>query len=275
MKKTEELKIAGIQFEAFREVTLSVSKACELIRLSASKGAKIISLAQLFANRWFPATIGKSAFDLAEDENGLIISTLREVASEEGVVLIVPIFEKDSESEDTYYSTAFVIGTKGEIIGKYRKLHIPQLPFWEEKSYFKSGDLGLPVFETPFGKVGVLLCRDIFYPETFRVLSEKGAQIIFAPTASAYYYSRLKWERAIQASAHFNGVFVFRVNRVGKENKQTFYGRSFCARPDGEFLIRPTGSSEGIVLADIDLNEINSVRSDWAFSKDTNHDNYK
>ena len=98
MKKPEELKIAGIQFEAFREVTLSVSKACELIRLSASRGARIISLAQLFANRWFPATIGKSAFELAEDENGFILNTLRDVAADEGVVLIVPIFEKDVSS---------------------------------------------------------------------------------------------------------------------------------------------------------------------------------
>lgn len=267
------VKIAGIQFEPFSDVTLSVSKACELIRLAASKGGKIICLSQLFANRWFPKSIEKSAFDLAEDEEGFIITTLREVALEVGVVIIAPIFEKDINSGD-YFSTAFVIGTRGEIIGKYRKLHIPQLPFWEEKSYFKKGDLGLPVFDTPFGKIGVLLCWDVFYPDAFRVLAEGGAEIVFTPTASAYYHARLKWERAIQASAHINGFFVFRVNRAGKEKRQTFYGRSFCTRPDGEFLIKPTGSSEGIVLAEVDLNEISSVKNDWAFANDRREEEY-
>lgn len=276
MEKT--VKIAGVQFEAFSDAALSVSKASELITMSAKRGAKMVCLPQLFANRWFPASIDKSAFSIAEEEGGFIISTLRELAKDEGIVIVAPIFERvgeeDGGSDAEFFNTVFVIGTKGEIIGKYRKLHIPQIPLWEEKSYFKKGDLGLPVFDTPFGKVGVLLCRDVFYPDAFRVLAEAGAEIVFTPTAAAYYHSRFKWERAIQASAHINGLFIFRVNRVGKEEKQNFYGRSFCTRPDGEFLVRPTGSSEGIVLAEVDLNEINTVKNEWAFIKDRSPDDY-
>lgn len=266
------IKIAGVQFEPFSDTALSVSKACELLRLASSKGAKIVCLPQLFANRWFPARIDKAAFSLAEEEDGFIITTLRELALELGIVIITPIFEKEAKD---YYNSAFVLGTHGEIIGKYRKIHVPQLPFWEEKSYFTKGNLGIPVFETPFGKIGTLLCWDVFYPDAFRTLAQGGAQIVFTPTASAYYHSRFKWERAIQASAHINGLFVFRVNRVGREKKQTFYGRSFCTRPDGEFLVTPIGSSEGIVLADLDLNEISSVKNDWAFAKDRSPADYK
>jgi len=269
------LKIAGVQFEPFAETTLSVSQACELIRVASSKGAKIISLSQLFANRWFPSTIDKDKFSLAEQEDGFIITTLRELALDEGITLIAPIFEKaQTENGDEYFNTAFVIGTKGEIIGKYRKLHIPQLPLWEEKSYFKKGDLGLPVFESNGVKFGVLLCWDVFYPDAFRTLSEKGAQIVFAPTASAYYHARHKWERAIQASSHVNGLFTFRVNRVGKEDKQAFYGRSFCVAPDGEFILKPSGPSEGIVLADIQLKDIDTVRREWAFAKERSKEDY-
>ena len=118
-------------------------------------------------------------------------------------------------------------------------MHIPELPLWEEKAYFKPGDLGFPVFKTPFATIGVQICWDIFFPEGFRILALKGAEIVFAPTASAFYHSHRKWERAIAAASHANGIYIFRVNRTGREEKQEFYGRSFCVGPDGEFTTKP------------------------------------
>lgn len=266
------IKIAGLQLASSPDREKNLTKAALLVKLAVQEGAKVLSLPQLFNTRWFPATIDPRNFSLAEPESGPTITYLREAAERNGVVLIAPIFEEDGGD---YFNSAFVIGTKGEIIGKYRKMHVPQIPLWEEREYFKPGNLGFPVFDTPFGRIGVQLCWDIFFPEGFRILALKGAEIIFAPTASAFEHSHKKWERAISAAAHSNGVFILRVNRVGKEEKQEFYGRSFCAGPDGEFISKPSGTSEGVVLADVDLSDMNTVRNEWVFLKDRRPEEYK
>jgi len=286
-----KLKTAGIQIAPLpvaagsgpQHLTDTLRRAAELIGMAVDNDVKIVCLPQLFNLPWFPADIPKGKddekFGLAETEDGPTITRMREVAKEHGIVIIAPIFERapatDSGSDDEFFSTAFVIGTEGELIGKYRKVHIPQLPLWEERSYFMPGDLGFPVFDTPFGKIGVQLCWDVFFPECARIMALNGASVIFAPTAAAFDHSCLKWERAVSASAHANGVFIFRVNRVGSEEKQDFYGGSFCMRPDGEFLSRPAGSSEGVVLAEMDLSEIESVRNIWEFLKTRRPDAYE
>jgi len=266
------VKTAGIQLAPGRDRERNLEKAGSLISIAAREGAAIAALPELFNTRWFPAAIDKTNLELAESSDGPTVTSLRELASKNHILLIAGVFEKDGEDR---FNTAFVIGGDGSIIGKYRKVHVPQIPMWEEKAYFKPGDLGFPVFDTPFGKIGVQICWDVFYPEGFRILALKGAEIVFCPTASAFYHSHGKWELAIAASAHANGIFIFRVNRVGKEDRQEFYGRSFCVKPDGEFLTRPSGASEGIVLADIDLNEIASARGDWVFLKDRRPGEYK
>ena len=270
MKKA--VKIAGIQISPTANREKNLAKAGKLISLAAEEGAKIAALPQLFSSPWFPSKIDAKGFSFAEEAGGRTITFLRELAADKGIILIASIFEKDGPD---HYNTAFVIGSSGEVMGRYRKVHVPQIPLWEERAYFKPGDLGFPVFETPFAKTGVLLCWDVFFPEGFRILALKGAEIVFAPTASAFYHSRQKWERAICASAHANGFFVLRVNRVGREERQEFYGRSFCARPDGEFLTPPSGASEGVVLAEVDLSEISSARTDWVFLKDRRPEVYK
>lgn len=266
------LKIAGIQLSSSAELGKNLSKTALLVELAYHEGARIMALPQLFNTRWFPSAIDNRNFSLAEKEDGRTITFLRELAARLKVVLIAPIFEEDSGD---YFNTAFVIGPEGNIIGKYRKVHVPQLPLWEERAYFKPGDLGFPVFETPFAKIGVQLCWDVFFPEGMRILALKGAKIIFAPTASAFVHSQKKWERAIAAAAHANGVFIFRVNRIGKEDKQEFYGRSFCVRPDGEFLTKPSGPSEGVVLSEVDLGEVSDMRNEWVFLKDRRPGEYK
>ncbi len=254
----------------------NLAKAASLIGLAAEKGAKIIALPQLFNRPWFPATVKKEDLGLAEREDGETITTLRGLAKKHEVVIIASIFEKTGEAgSEERFNTAFVLGPDGGITGRYRKMHVPQIPLWEERSYFDPGDLGFPVFKTPYATIGVQLCWDVFFPEGFRILALKGAEVVFTPTASAFLHSRKKWERAISAAAHANGFFVFRVNRVGTDGELEFYGRSFCVRPDGEFLVPPSGGSEGIILADIALSEIGAARSSWVFMKDRRPTEYK
>jgi N-carbamoylputrescine amidase len=265
------IKIAGIQFSptSIREVNLR--RTASLVELAAEKGAKIAALPQLFNTEFFPAAIDKSMFSLAEAEDGPSITAMRELSKKLSIVIIAPIFEVDG---DNYFNTAFVLGPEGEMIGKYRKIHVPQIPLWEEGTYFQTGDLGFPVFDTPFGRIGVQLCWDTFFPEGFRILALNGAQIVFTPTASAFFHSHRKWERALSAAAHSNGLFIFRVNRTGGEGEQEFYGRSFCVRPDGEFVDEPGGKSEGVILTTLDLSEIGTTRKDWVFLKDRKPEHY-
>ncbi len=262
---TRKIKTAGVQLAPTHDRDRNLAKAGMLAEVAAGEGAKIIALPQLFSLPWFPATIDRKNMALAEDlESGPTSVFLRETAARLGAVLIGSIFEED---RGAYFNTAIVAGPDG-LIGRYRKVHVPQIPLWEERAYFSPGDLGFPVFDTPFGRIGVLLCWDIFFPEAFRILALKGAEMVFALTASAFDHSHRKWERAISAAAHANGFFVFRVNRVGQSDKQEFYGKSFCCGPDGEMLDEPSGASEGVVMAEAALSEVASVRNEWVFLKD-------
>lgn len=266
------VKIAGLQLAPSADGEKNLSKAGELIGLAAGEGARIIALPQLFNTRWFAHKIDEKNFSLAEKSDGPAVTAMREAAARHEAVIVAAIFEEDNGS---FYNTAFVIGVDGAIIGKYRKMHVPMIPLWEERAYFRPGDLGFPVFDTPFGKLGVQICWDVFFPEGMRMLALKGAELVVAPTASAFEHSHKKWERAICASAHANGLYIMRVNRVGREDRQEFYGRSFCARPDGEFVHKPSGSSTGVVLADIDLGDVAAVRNEWVFLKDRRPGEYK
>lgn len=249
----------------------NIKKAASLVELAADEGARLAALPQLFNSPWFPSRVDEAGFSFAEDADGRTISSMREVAAKKNIFIIAPVFERDGER---YFNTAFLIGPDGSIVGRYRKMHVPLIPLWEERAYFSPGDLGFPVFSTPLGKIGIQLCWDVFFPEGFRILALGGAEMVFAPTASAFWHSRRKWERAISAASHANGIFIFRVNRVGGDTRQEFYGRSFCVRPDGEFLTEPAGASEGIVLADMDLMEIASTRAEWVFMKDRRPEEY-
>jgi N-carbamoylputrescine amidase len=210
-------------------------------------------------------------FSYAERMDGPTVMRMQTLAQKSGVVLICPMFE---EEEKSFYNSAIVIDAGGEILGSYRKIHIPQIPLWEEKYYFSPGNLGFPVFKTKFAVIGIQICWDNFFPEGSRILALKGAQIIFSPTAAAFASQR-KWETVISSNALSNGIYVFRVNRVGSEEKQDFYGRSFCISPEGELLDKPTGMKEGIALIDVDLRIIDQVRKEWPFFKDRRPGLYK
>ena len=265
------LKLAGIQISCCEEKERNIEKAIKLAHIAIERGAHLICFQELFTTHWFPKEMNENHFSLAERMDGPTVIRLQRLAEEYGVVLVCSIFEKD---EKIFYNSTVVIDTGGKILGCYRKIHIPQIPLWEEKYYFSPGDLGFPVFKTKFATIGVQICWDNFFPEGSRILALKGAQIIFSPTAAAFA-SQEKWRTVISSNAMVNGVYIFRVNRVGSEEKQDFYGNSFCISPEGELLDQPTGMKEGIAFIDIDLKSIDKTRREWPFLKDRRPDIYK
>jgi N-carbamoylputrescine amidase len=264
--------LAGIQIACSEEKDRNVEKAVSYATIAIEKGAQIICFQELFTTHWFPREMHKRHFDLAESMGGPSIQTMRRLAIDQDVVLICPFFEAGEEKQ--YYNSAIVIDAGGEVLGSYRKVHVPQIPLWEERFYFAPGNLGFPVFKTKFGVIGIQICWDNFFPEGSRVLSLRGAQIIFSPTAAAFA-SQKRWETVITGNAITNGVYIFRVNRVGREEKQDFYGMSFCVSPEGELLGPPTGMKEGIALIDIDLKQIQKIRKEWPFFKDRRPEEYR
>jgi len=265
------IKLAGIQISCCEKKERNIDKALKFAQIAIEKGAHIICFQELFTTHWFPREMNKSYFSLAEKHDGFTITRMQRLAEEYGVVLICPIFEAEQNS---FYNSAFVINAGGEILGSYRKIHIPQIPLWEEKFYFSPGNQGFPVFKTKFAPIGVQICWDNFFPEGSRILALKGAKIIFSPTAAAFASQR-KWETAISSNALANGVYIFRVNRVGSEEKQDFYGKSFCISPEGELLDKPTGMKDSIALIEIDLKNIDKARKEWPFFKDRKPEAYK
>ena len=265
------IKIAGVQMFCSEEKERNVDKAVRLAQIAAEKGAQIICFQELFCTHWFPREMDRKHFTLAENLKGPSLGRMRDVARTHEIAVVCPFFEEGEEGG--FYNTAVVFDAGGEILGRYRKIHIPQIPLWEEKYYFAPGNLGFPVFHTKFATIGIQVCWDNFFPEGSRILALKGAQIIFSPTAAAFA-SQKRWETVISGNAISNGVFVFRVNRVGSEEKQDFYGKSFCVSPEGEMVDRPTGMKEGIALVEIDLGDVERVRREWSFFKDRRPETY-
>jgi N-carbamoylputrescine amidase len=265
------MKIAGIQFACSVDKDKNIENALRTIDAAISNGASIVCFQELFNLPWFPKGRDKEAFGLAEGVNGDTVSAMREKAKSAGVVVLLPIFEKDGAK---YYNSCVVIDESGEIAGVYRKSHVPDIPLWEEKFYFSPGDKGFPVFKTSYGIIGIQISWDNLFPEGTRILSLKGANIIFAPTACAFKSQHL-WQTVISGNAITNGVFIMRVNRVGSEEKQDFYGATFCVNPEGELIGGPTGIADSVLLADIDFDYLQHVRREWPLLRERKPENYK
>jgi N-carbamoylputrescine amidase len=256
------MRIAGVQISASPDIERNIQRAVEMAEVAAGKDAKIICYPELFLTPWFPKKEDKSLFSLAQDASSEIIKRFCDVSKTTKTVLIIPFFESSSGK---YFNSAAVFDS-GKLIGMYRKIHLPDLQLYRERFYFSPGDAGLPVFETSQGKIGVQICWDNLFPEGARVLALRGAEIVFAPTAASLNTHSL-WERAISANAFANNIFIFRVNRVGREEGITFYGRSFCVDPWGEMASELAGGKEAVVLADIDRNERDTAAETWGFLK--------
>jgi N-carbamoylputrescine amidase len=260
------LTVAGIQLACGVDRQENLSKALDLARIAVERGARIVCFAECFAWPWFPRKAVEGNRNLAEPIPGPVTRSLQELAEEGQTVVVAPIFEAGEDA--AHYNTTVVIDASGAILGVYRKNHIPDLPNYRERFYFRPGNLGFPVFRTRYAAIGVQTCWDNFFPEGARALALKAAQIIFCPTACSTAGGGPKWERAITGHAVYNSLYAFRVNRVGTEGTMAFYGRSFCVDPHGDFVTEPAGGDEGVVLADLDLDRIKLVRDDWTFFQD-------
>ncbi len=251
------------------------------IRKSSKKGAQIVCLQELFRSRYFCQSENSDQFNLAETIPGPSTTILSKLAKELEVVIIAPLFEK--RTEGIYHNTAAVIDADGTIVDTYRKMHIPNDPFFYEKFYFTPGDKGFKSFQTRYGLVGVLICWDQWFPEAARLVSLSGAQLIFYPTAIGYHDSDSKvmksqiaaWQTIQKAHAIANGVFIAAVNRVGSEDNLTFWGQSFASDPFGEIIAQAGDKKSETLIVECDLLKIEQTRHDWPFLRDRRVDAYK
>lgn len=264
------MKIAGIQFSCSDDKEKNTEKACKMMEMAVGEGAKIVSFPELFNLHWFPRTRDESAFALAEDREGPTLIRMKEKAREWGIVVVLPFFEKE---KGHYYNSCAVIDADGSLSGIYRKVHIPDIPLWEEKFFFSPGDLGFPVFETRHGKIAVQISWDNLFPEVSRIHALKGATIVFSPTACAFKSQHI-WQTVIAGNAISNSLFAMRINRVGSEENLDFYGMSFCADPEGEIIGGPTSRSDAILLAEVDTDKLAETRREWPIMKERRPDLY-
>jgi N-carbamoylputrescine amidase len=282
MDNTNEstISVGLVQMACSPDSNKNLKKAMDSIRAAAKQGAQIICLPELFLTQYFCQTEDLDNFYLAEPLPGPTSTTLSNLAKELQVVLIVPLFEK--RTQGIYHNTAIVIDADGSIAGTYRKMHIPDDPCFFEKFYFTPGDTGFKSFSTRYGKVGVLICWDQWFPEAARLTSLSGAQFLFYPTAIGYQDEDAKvsqkqisaWETIQKSHAISNGVFLASVNRVGRENALTFWGKSFICNPFGE-VIGQVEDEPQILIAKCPLSEIESTRQNWPFFRDRRVDTYQ
>lgn len=245
-----------------------------LIDDAAKKGVQILCFQELFTGPYFCSSQETRWFELAESvPGGETILLMQELARRHSMVIVAPLFEK--EQPGVYYNTAAVIDADGKYLGKYRKHHIPFVsPGGHEKYYFKPGNLGFPVFQTQYAKVGVYICYDRHFPEGARALGLNGAQIVFNPSATVAGLSDHLWQLEQPAHAVANGYFVGAINRVGKEQFGTFYGKSYFCGPQGRILAQAGSQSDELVIADLDLDAVDEVRNTWQFYRDRRPDAY-
>ncbi len=273
-------KAALIQFIGSSEKKKNIAKAKKYIAEAADNGARIICLQELFNTAYFCYTENPDFWDLAEPIPGPAVDEMCQVAAENRVVLVAPIYERAMKGE--LYNTAVVIGPDGQIMGKYRKMSIPLVKTktlsGNEKYYFKPGNLGFPVWQTPFGvNIGVMICYDRHFPEHARLLALNGADLVLVPTATAGM-SRYLWEIELQAHAIDNIYYIGGVNRVGFDEggspDMKYYGSSYFADPKGKIISQAGDETDEIVYAEIDTGMIESIRNEWGFFRDRRPEMY-
>jgi beta-ureidopropionase len=259
-------KIAEAMFE----------KHIPMIEDAGKKGVQILGLQEVFNGPYFCPSQDKRWYDLAETVPGPTVERLIPYARKYEMAMVIPVYER--EMAGVYYNTAAVIDADGKYLGKYRKNHIPQTSGFWEKYFFKPGNLGYPVFQTRYGKVGVYICYDRHFPEGARLLGLHGAEVVFNPSATVAGLSQYLWKLEQPAHAVANGYFVAASNRVGTEapwNIGKFYGSSYIVDPRGNFLAVAGEDGDELVVADMDLEMIEEVRRVWQFYRDRRPETYE
>ena len=254
-----------------------IDKHVAYIRQAAAAGGQVVCLQEIFFGPYFCAEQTTRWYDLTEAvPDGPTIRLMQDLARELHVALVVPIYEV--EQEGVYYNTAAVIHNDGSFLGKYRKTHIPHVaPGFREKFYFRPGNLGFPVFDLGFVKIGVYICYDRHFPEGARALGLNGAEIVFNPSATVAGLSEYLWKLEQPAHAVANGYFIAAINRVGVEapwNIGEFYGSSYFCDPRGRIFAQASRDQDEVLTADVDLEMISEVRKTWQFFRDRRPDMY-
>jgi N-carbamoylputrescine amidase len=280
-----KFQIGLIQMKCSPDADENMARAEEFCREAAGRGAQIICLPELFRSQYFCREEDARLFDLAEPIPGPSTARLSAIARELRVVIVASLFER--RAAGIYHNTAAMIGADGEILGLYRKMHIPDDPLYFEKFYFTPGDLGFRNFDTPFGRISTLVCWDQWYPEAARVAALGGAQILFYPTAIGWHPAEKvefghaqhdAWKTIQRGHAIANGVYVAAVNRVGFEGPPErgleFWGGSFVSDPFGQIVAEASHDREEILVVECDPARSEDVRRNWPFLRDRRIDSY-
>jgi len=273
--------IALLQSRYFLTKEESLVAHEQLIREAAAEGAQIICTQELFLTDYFCDVQDQDRFDLAEAIPGVTTERLCDLAACLGVVIVASLFEK--RGPGLYHNTAAIIDSDGALLGTYRKNHIPQDPGFEEKFYFTPGDQGYPVWDTAFGKIGVLICWDQWYPEAARLMALAGAEILIYPTAIGWLpeekstlgeAQHCAWETVQRGHAVANGCYVAAINRVGSEHGTEFWGQSFIVDPYGQIVAKGSVEEEEVILFQCDKKLLEDTRRIWPFFRDRRIDTY-
>jgi N-carbamoylputrescine amidase len=279
--KGMRVRVAAVQMAVGADSAANIRKAVDMVRAAAAAGAQVVLLQELFSSLYFCQDQDIAHFALAAplDRHPAVIA-LTDLARELGVVLPVSFFERAGNS---HFNSLTVIDADGRNLGLYRKAHIPDGPGYQEKFYFSPGDTGFRVFPTRFGRLGVAVCWDQWFPETARILALRGAEMLLYPTAigsepeAPELDSRPHWTRVMQGHAAANMVPVIAANRIGNEQGQhsaiTFYGGSFITDGTGAILAQAQ-SEEGFIQADLDLDALARARLEWGLFRDRRPDLY-
>jgi N-carbamoylputrescine amidase len=265
----------------------NLQKGAALVEDAAERGAEVVCLPELFRSQYFCQREDAGLFDLAETVPGPTTEALGKVAKARGVVIVAPLFER--RAPGVYHNSAAVIDASGEVVGLYRKMHIPDDPAYYEKFYFTPGDLGFRAFDTQVGRIATLICWDQWYPEGARLAALQGPSILFYPTAIGWHPAEKEqfgsaqhdaWRTIQRGHAIANGVYVAAVNRAGFEKTSAasagleFWGSTFICDPFGVVLAEASIEREETLLAEIDLARIEDVRRNWPFLRDRRIDAY-
>lgn len=282
------INIGLVQQKCTNDTIANIEKSISGIKDCAQKGAELVVLQELHSSIYFCQAEDTDLFKLAEPLPGPTFDKFAQTAKENNVVLVTSLFEK--RAPGIYHNTAVVFEKDGTLAGKYRKMHIPDDPAYYEKFYFTPGDMGFKPISTSFGKLGVLICWDQWYPEAARLMALAGAELLIYPTAIGWESTDTKdeqerqrdaWTISQRAHAVANGIPIISVNRTGFEddwtkntNGITFWGNSFVAGPQGEILAKASTNMEENLVAKVDLERTENVRRIWPFFRDRRIDAY-
>jgi N-carbamoylputrescine amidase len=284
---SNKVSVALIQMQCGLSVKENIEKAKKYVEEAAKKGAKIICLPELFSSQYFCQSEDHKYFELAETIPGPTTELFCSVAKKNEVVIIASLFEK--RAQGLYHNTAAIIDADGSLMGKYRKMHIPDDPLYYEKFYFTPGDLGFKLWKTRYANIGVCICWDQWYPEAARLTALQGADILFYPTAIGWHPSEKAeygpsqhdaWQTIQRSHAIANGCYVCVPNRMGHEKPAggdgiEFWGQSFITDPYGKVVSKASSDKEEIIFQELDLKNVDTQRTHWPFLRDRRIDAYQ